>query len=464
MRTYPSNTLSRFAVAACLLAVALSGCGRELAAPDTSVQITRSTATTKPVVLRPYSQGPPKTNTAGLLSFDDAVATALERSAELQAALARVHAALADARQARLLPNPVLSAVVRFPEGGGQAVIEAGLSAELLAFLQRPRAISAADHRLRAASSEALTAALDIVTEVKESYARVQALEAEALVLDDRRRILDRLLELARARVEVGESSRLDVIVLDVLRAEFNAEAIQTATEIRDERLKLARLIGQPHSNAEWKLKAWQPPAEIVGDQGTWVAVALQRRPEVQAHIWELAALGDEAAATKLALFDGGEVGVEGEREEGWSVGPSVSVPLPVFDWGQARRQKAEARVIEARHKLVQAKREVVEEVRRTWEALASARRATDTIRSESIPAQERRRAQVESAYRNGLADITAVLLAEQDLQASQSKLIESEKNTSLALARLERAVGGAGVAAELQFPTTRPTTQAVAR
>jgi len=54
------------------------------------------------------------------LALPDAVRLAVERDAELQAALARVRAALADAEQARLLPNPLLTLVVRWPEGGGR--------------------------------------------------------------------------------------------------------------------------------------------------------------------------------------------------------------------------------------------------------------------------------------------------------------------------------------------------------
>ena len=99
--------------------------------------------------------------------LDDAVERAMRHDPGLQAALARVRAALAEADQARLLPNPVLSVALRFPEAGaGKPVIEAGLAADLLSVLQQPGRIKAADHRLRAASAEALTTALDLLFEV----------------------------------------------------------------------------------------------------------------------------------------------------------------------------------------------------------------------------------------------------------------------------------------------------------
>src|SRR5688572_9529977 len=65
------------------------------------------------------------------LTVADAVRRALKNDPAVQAAIADVREALADARQARLNPNPVLSVAVRFPEGGGKPVIEAGLAADL---------------------------------------------------------------------------------------------------------------------------------------------------------------------------------------------------------------------------------------------------------------------------------------------------------------------------------------------
>jgi outer membrane protein TolC len=156
------------------------------------------------------------------LTHDDAVRRTLRNDPAVQAALARSRAALAEAQQARLLPNPVLSVAFRFPEGGGNTVVEAGLAADLLSLLNKPRQVSAADLRLRAASSEALTTVLDTLADVQERYATVQSLDAQVVTLRERQRLIQKLLELARARVQVGESGRLDVITLDTERASLN--------------------------------------------------------------------------------------------------------------------------------------------------------------------------------------------------------------------------------------------------
>ena len=265
---------------------------------------------------------------------------------------------------------------VRLPEGGGTPVIEAGLAAELVSLLLRPRQISAADNRLRAASAEALTTVLDQLAEVQERYVTVQSLDAQAAVLEQRKRLIQRLLKLARARVEAGESSKLDVITLDAERVSLEVEIAQAASERREQRLALARVVGRPSGRTDWELSPWTPAATAAGDEMQWVRAALKHRPEIQAQRWNLAALGDEAALAGFAVLDGADVGVDPERDDDWSVGPAISTPLPLLDWGQQRRARAEAQRVAARPRLTQTRRQVVEQVRRAVESLGAAQAA----------------------------------------------------------------------------------------
>lgn len=156
-----------------------------------------------------------------------------------------------------------------------------------------------------------------MVAEVQERYAAVQALDAQVAVLAERRQIIGRLLESAQARLRAGEAARLDVLTLDTERVELDAEIDERTAERRDQRLALARLVGTPSSAADWQVSPWEPTPLPVLPESAWVSAALERRLEVQARRWELAALGDEVALTRFAPFDGAEVGVDAERDDG---------------------------------------------------------------------------------------------------------------------------------------------------
>jgi outer membrane protein, heavy metal efflux system len=385
------------------------------------------------------------------LSATDAVRLALANDSGLQVALAKVRGAEADARQARLLPNPVLGVILRFGEGGGDPIITVDLAADLVSLLGRPRRVGAADRRLRAAAEDALTVVLDLVAEVETAYATAQALDAHVVVLAERRALIDRLVALAQARLDAGEGTRLDVTAARTERVNLEGEIASRELERVVARLALARLIGRPSDAAGWALDPWQPaPGAGARDEAAWVETALGNRPEVRAKRWELAALGDEAALAAWEPFRAADVGGEAERDIDWTAGPSLTAPLPLFDWGQASRAKVWAARVQARHELTRARRQVVEETRAAYATVAASRAALERVRGELIPLQESRRQQAEDLYRAGESDLTALLVAEQALQEAREGAVDLQEKTTAAWSKLHRAVGGHGVAAGL--------------
>jgi outer membrane protein TolC len=449
-----------------LVGVFVCGCAPRTPTGDLDAPVERATGLSQPI--RFQVEGEPVDAaevTEPVLPLTDAVRLALSHSPEIQGAIARVHAARAEAKQTRLLPNPVLSVVVRFPEDGGDPQIEAGLTAELISLLSRPGQVRAADNRLRAAAAEALSEVLDVLADVRERYAAVQTLDAMASALGERLQIIDRLLDLSRARLDAGEGTRLDVLTLETQRMELEAEIADRELERRQERLSLTRLIGAPSGSAEWRLLPWEPNQHVPISEPNWIALALDHRPEVQARRYELAALGAELGLTRLAVIDGAELGIEAEGEDDeWAVGPAASLPLPIFDWGQARRARAKAAVIEARHDLTQVRRQVVEETRQAYAAFTASHVNLERVRDRLIPLLEQRHDQAEAQFRAGQTDVTELLLAEQELRAARTRLLELQRSNTESLIRLHRAVGGPGIAATLQdtaAPTTAPATGA---
>jgi cobalt-zinc-cadmium efflux system outer membrane protein len=448
----------------------IAGCTLKPQWPDPELDAARLTGESEPIVIDTTGGAldAPALNGESLRRAD-AIRMALTTSPAIQAALARVRQAYAEAHQERLLPNPVLTVVLKFPTSGGAPTVEPGIAADLLALLQKPGKVEAADHRLRASSAEAVVVVLDVLTQVQDRYAQVQALEAVMPVLEERRRLTDRLLEVARSRLKGGEGTRLDVTTLETQKVELEVEIAEQQLERREARLELARLIGRPSGSTEWRLDGWSEPALGGLDERAWVQAGLDHRPEVTAKMWELKALGVEFRQARWGVLEGTEVGVdaEGTAESGaddWLVGPSLVVPLPIFDWGQAKRDLITARRLEFAHQLTETRRQVVEDVRRAHAAFRSVTDARKRVRDALIPLLERRRGEAESQYRAGQNDVIPLILADQDLQTARAKLIELERRTAVSHSRLQRAVGGSGVlpasAASQPASTSAPTTQ----
>lgn len=382
------------------------------------------------------------------LTLADAVRRAVTTDPGLQASLARVRIAMADADQARLLPNPVLNFVLRW--GPGKPQVEVSLAQDLIEILRIPRRSSAADNRLRQASVDAVTVALDTVAEVQERYVAAQTFDSLLPVLLERRELLDNLVATARARLEAKEGIRSDLTTLEAQRVELDVDIADARRQLQEERLRLARLIGEPSGSAMWQLDSWSAPTLTTNVEARWIDSALTHRPEVQSVAWTLAALGDEEALVRLLPWEGAGIGIQAQQGDKWFTGPSISTPVPIFDMGRARRARVTAAQIEARHNLTLAKRRVVEEVRVAFRWLEASTANLRRIQSELIPLQQQRRQQAEDAYRAGQTDVTPLFLAEQDLRAARARAIEVEQQLSISLLRLQRAVGGPGVAASL--------------
>ena len=443
-RSFPPM-LSRLGIGALAL-VMLAGC-KSMQPPETETETVAGTVAglSEPIAFHTEGAAVDEPGDPETLSFAEAIRVAVTSDPGVQAALARVRIALADAKQARLLPNPILNLALRFPEDGGKPIIAASLAQDLISILKIPRQSSAADTRLRQASAAAITATIDAVAEVEERYVSVQALERLIPVFEQRRTLVSKAVDLANARLAAGEGIRDDVAVLNTQRVQLEVEIAETTRELRDERLRLSRLLGRPSGAAAWKLEPWIPPTLTNTSEAAWIDAGLRSRPEIQERSWALAALGDDLALTRLLPFEGTSTGVNAERDGNWRVGPEVSIPIPIFDMGQARSERVKAEQIEARHQLVQAKRQVIEDVRRSWESLAQTRENARRVRQELVPLQEQRRSLAEASFRAGQTDVTALFLAEQDLRAAQAKAVELDRNAAIAAIRLQRAVGGPG-------------------
>ena len=381
---------------------------------------------------------------AGPLARVAAAELAVRNSPEVQAALADVRGALAEARQARLLSNPVLNLNVRFPtEGGGDEVVEAGLAQPIIDFLLRPAASRAADARLRASAQRAVVEALDALRDANRAYADAVAADTRLELLGRQSDLLDRLLEVAESRRAAGEASALDVAGFRARRAALDAQAIARRADRRAARLTLARLVGRPSDAAEFELEPFGENAPLAAERD-YLLAALSARPEVLAGALELAALGEEVTLAGFAPFDGLGVGAESETEGTTSAGPAVVGPIPVFDFGGQAKAAARAEVLAARHRLTGVSRRVVEEVRQARAAAVAADEGVEAITGTLLPLQRDRVEQTQAAYRAGFADMTDVLAAEQDLLDAEAELIDARLGRVGADADLLRATGGA--------------------
>ena len=449
----------------------VAGCQAER--PDVSAEAARLTGlknaitfreSEEPIDAAPLSGGP--------LTRQQAVRLALTRDPRIQVSLARVRVAEAEANQARLLPNPILTIDIRFPLTDSNTAFEPTLTGDLIALLQKPNQIAAADNRLRGSAADAMTTVLDVISEVLEAYAAARTVDMEIDNAERRRQILQQLRDLAQKRLDAGEATRLDVLTLDAQLMQSTLDLSDLRMQRVEQRLILARLVGQSRGDAQWELSSLEPPtAAALAPESAWVDAAMVNRPEIRSRAWELKALGDDLAAASLSPLQGGAIGAHAEHDPDWRLGPTITTPVPIFDFGQAARAKVQAQRVAARHELAQEQLVVIEEVRVAYASYLHSREALADAQNKLLPLQRQQLEQARLAYQAGDVDLTTLLLAETDLQLTLSKIVELQEKVIVARVKLQRAAGGAAVADRIdaaattqppaEAPTSRPATGA---
>ncbi len=279
------------------------------------------------------------------LTADDAVQIAMLNNRDLQAIYTELGVAQADLVQAGLFRNPVLDAAVLFPLSGVRPDLQFSVVIGFLDALYVPLRKRVAAAQFEEAKLRVTGAVLDFAVQVRTAFYRHQANEQ---MLELRQSIVQALtasLEVSRRLHEAGNITDLD-LARDRALMEASKLALRSSeVAARQSREQLNSLMGAWGEDTKWEIDGRlpeipSPPLQVNGIEQTALARSIDLSNARQRIVAAGQQLGyDRATALVPAL----NLGPGAEREEGWKVGPVLSVPLPLFDHGQGRIGRAVA-------------------------------------------------------------------------------------------------------------------------
>ncbi|MFH0983342.1 MAG: TolC family protein [Planctomycetota bacterium] len=504
----PSNrnenrrTIRRFAVSGIAFLALLAGCTRVEPRPDFQRAASLvSERTGVEDVYDPQADAQVDASVAELLAdgltVDEAVRVALLNHRGFQALFAELGASRADVVQSTLLTNPSLSLGFQFPEGGGRSKLTLGLAQQLVDLWQIPVRKRIAEAELEQTLLNIAHRAVELAAQVKERCYQLLALQRSEESLRQSRALAERSLRLAQAQVEAGEVSQFDLNLTRAALIDVDLELLALERERRVAEVELARTLGLTRESIPWTLEDSlpEPVPELPDDLGL-VMLALRQRLDAQAAARKVQAAEDEVARQYLAIFPDVTLGVDFERPDNRALpgrkiladtarssiaagqltaptiqsrgernlekqqvidallGPSLTVTLPVWDQNQAQIAKARYRAIQRRKEFEDLLDDVAAEVQK---AAAAARNAEALVRTYEQQALPQALATLEGAtriYQSGEQSVLILIQAEQSLFRRRIDHVRALRDYAVALAELERALGGR----RLATPTTQPT------
>lgn len=424
----------------------------------------------------------------GVITLDQAAELTLANNRSLRGDLEVIGQAKADFVQAGLLSNPILSVMTGLPEGGGRADVAFGLSKDFADLWLIPSRKRAAQAMLQQRVLSFADTAILLLTDAKTTYYTLQYQSVAADLQEQNLRIFQESMEIVQARLRAGDTTQLDVNLVRARYIEAQVELLQLRNDYHVTQRTLLRLMGVSKASDEWKpepLNLDEPLQPISADESSLVDAALLQRLDVQAASWELESAVAEFEQQRRRLIPSLSLGLSGERFERrampgrdvaadtarasvaagqWTapeiqsraqrnqerrqeidliLGPSIEVPLPIFDQNQAQIAKAQFRARELQQRYEEIEQRVVEGVR---SAHAQRRLSEERVRwyhDSLVPLQESNLSLAKTAYQSGRESIVTVLLAQESLNRTRLAYAAAARDLAVSLANLERQVAG---------------------
>lgn len=309
---------------------------------------------------------------AGGLTADEAAQVALLNNPRMQALYADYGIAAAELVEAGLLKNPVFSGEMRYLRSDVQ-IFEFSVVQDFLDVLLTPLRVARERREFEQARLRLTAEVIDMAMDTKRDFHHYQA-DAQSVALWQAHLLANEAaFEMAVKLREAGNIPQMMVARWQARYEDTKMNAARAEDELAATREQLNRRMGIWGADAAWTVAAPLPHTP----DADFDLVDLERRAVEDSLDLAMAWLDIEIAARTLrignvrALLPQFEIGVglEGEppenielkkREIGdntsyrlkesrgatrWEIGPALTLPIPLFNQGQAARTQGRARI-----------------------------------------------------------------------------------------------------------------------
>ena len=384
------------------------------------------------------------------LGQDDAVRLALINSPSMQALLAQHWADSADAAQSGRINNPLLTLErLRSP---AEIEISRMLAVGLLDLLTLPQRQRVAQSRIEQTQLQLTASLIESVTQVRQAWVNAVASAQSQQYAKQVNDSAEASAELARRMLAVGNFSKLQrarqqAFYADAVVLWANASQINTS-----QREALVRLLGLTDVQAaRLQLPTRLPELPDAPRAPDEVAAAASSgRLDVKMAQASLDTIAKAQGVNLIGSFTDIELSVihrtATERADGHKTqfrGAEVTLKLPIFDWGDLRRDASRAQALAAANRLEATVRAAGSTLRETYSAYRTAYDTAKHYRDEIVPLRKLIADENVLRYNGMLIGVFELLADSRDQIASVSAAINAQKQFWLTDAALQATLVG---------------------
>ena len=379
------------------------------------------------------------------LSADDAVQIALLNNKGLQASFGELGISEAEMVQVGRLPNPGFS-FGRLQQGSGLE-IDRSIQFNLARLLMLPMVNQIESRRFEQTRAAVALSVLSLASETRKAYYLAVAADETGRYMLQVQTAAEAGAELARRQAQAGNWNKLQ----QAREQSFYADAalnLARSEQVRSAaRERLTRLMGLWGQQTQFRLPERLPDLpKTPNDLPDVEQTAMAQRMDVRS-----AKLGTEQLAKNLGLTRATrfinvlEVGAvrNSYNDAPTQRGYTISVELPLFDWGGARVAKAEATYMQAVNRAAETAVNARSEVRGAYANYRTSYDIARHFRDEIVPLKKRISEENQLRYNGMLIGVFELLADARSQITSVNGYIEALRDFWLAQADLDMALIG---------------------
>jgi outer membrane protein TolC len=400
------------------------------------------------------------------LGADDAVRLALAYSPALQAALFESAAFSAQATQGARLPNPVFTFERLVRREGGERDLDIGrmLGVSVVDLLLLPARLRMADFQQQQIRLRLASDVVQAATDARQNWVRAVAAQQQVRYAEQVRTAADAGAELARRMQSAGNFNKLQRAREQAFAAEAVAQLARAQQAALGAREALVRSLGLDEAQAR-KLQLPERLPDLpknARDEAQTAQQAIDQRLDVRMAQAHLQFTASELGLTRVTgVINGLHVAAVRNSETGKppQKGYELELPIPIFDFGDAARSRAQSTYMAAVHRTAQLAAEAGSQVRETYGAYRTAHDLARHYLDEIVPLRKAISEENQLRYNGMFISVFELLADAREQVASVSQAIEAQRDFWLADAALQAVlIGKPAGAVTLQSPAAGAT------
>lgn len=380
----------------------------------------------------------------GGITVDDAAEICLLNNPKLRQFSLDVGLAHADFVQSKLLSNPTLSGLIRFPVAGGNSNIEAGLIQNLIELWQIPVRKRLAAKTLEQTVLQIAYEAATTVAETKMAYYKAIAAKETTIIENENVTTSKTVLDLVKSQQQSGSANQVDSNTArsDLLEQKVTLRTAQL--NFFEAKRKLIILLGLRSSPDDIQLIDSLTPANQWSlELSVLITAAKENRLDLQAAYESVLAAEQAIPLEQRHILRNTKAGIAFEREDNaTAIGPSIQLQLPVFDQNQAQISKSKIRYVQALQRLEALTIEVIQQVRGVHQSFVAASDIVQSYEKQILPLAEGSLQLAQETFKAGKTGLLSVLTVQRRLLAARREYIQKLQELRLSTISIEASIG----------------------